>query len=71
MKNAALVAAMAHPTLSKIATCQAEIHDEIQWRCLPEYTEEVVALSKQIMENSYVIPCKTSHGVGKNWYDAK
>lgn len=70
-KNAAIVSAFRHPVLSKIATLEMEVHDELIWRCEPQHVAEVLALSKDVMENSYIFTCKTSGGWGVNWADAK
>jgi hypothetical protein len=71
MKNAAIVSAFNHRRLVEISTLQMEVHDELVWRCPPEHVEEVLMLSKEVMENSYPIHCATSGGVGINWAEAK
>jgi DNA polymerase I-like protein with 3'-5' exonuclease and polymerase domains len=57
------------------ALVQNDIHDELITRCDEKEAEEIDAIKKDKMENTYELPCgvklQTSGGIGENWYDAK
>lgn len=75
IKCAALVKLQAEFARTGIGRVQNDIHDELISRCNPGDVEEVLAIKKEKMENTYPLPCgvklSTSGGSGVNWYEAK
>jgi DNA polymerase I-like protein with 3'-5' exonuclease and polymerase domains len=61
--------------LGKGCIVQNDIHDELIVRCPENLAEDVDAIMKECMEETYELPCgvklQTGGGSGVNWYDAK